>query len=70
MQDRKFPKIRGAIREKYGTQASFAQALGVNPSTLVKKLSGKSPWSAEEVKRASILLDIPIERVALYFFAD
>lgn len=70
LQARNYPKLRGAIREKYGTQASFAEALGVNTSTLSKKLAKKTPWLADEVKQVSILLDIPIEHVALYFFAD
>ena len=36
-----YPKLRGAIREKFGTQEAFARALGVHPSTLVQKLAGK-----------------------------
>lgn len=65
-----YPKIRGAIREKYGTQAAFAKELGVNPSTLIKKLSGKVEWTLSEVQLAAKLLGIPYEQISEYFFKD
>lgn len=65
-----YPKIRGAIREKYGTQAAFAKDLGVNPSTLIKKLSGKVEWTLGEVQLAAKLLGIPYDRISEYFFND
>lgn len=65
-----YPKLRGAIREKFGTQAAFAKALGVNPSTLVKKLSGKVEWNLGEVQKSLKLLDIPSDCVNDYFFDE
>ena len=65
-----YPKIRGAIREKFGTQSAFAQALGINPSTLVKKLSGKVEWTVGEMQATVLLLDIPRDRISEYFFKD
>ncbi len=65
-----YPKIRGAIREKYGTQAAFAKELGVNPSTLIKKLSGKVEWTLSEVQLAAKLLGIPYDQISEYFFKD
>jgi DNA-binding XRE family transcriptional regulator len=65
-----YPKLRGAIREKFGTQAAFAKALGVNQATLVKKLAGKTEWKVAEVQAACELLEIPVDRISDYFFAD
>jgi DNA-binding XRE family transcriptional regulator len=65
-----YPKIRGAIREKYGTQAAFAKELGVNPSTLIKKLAGKVEWTLSEVQLATKLLGIPYDQISEYFFKD
>lgn len=65
-----YPKIRGAIREKFGTQKAFAEALGINPSTLVNKLSGRVEWTMAEVQSAVALLGIPVDRIGDYFFDD
>lgn len=65
-----YPKLRGAIREKFGTQGAFAKALGVNQATLVKKLAGKVEWKVDEVQTAVELLDIPLDRISDYFFRD
>lgn len=65
-----YPKIRGAIREKFGTQADFAKALGINPSTLVKKLAGKVEWKLSEVEESCKLLGIATAKIDEYFFND
>lgn len=63
-----FPKLRGAIREKYGTQEAFAAAMNINPATLSSRLTGKTEWSIAEMKLAANLLHIPIEKAYQYFF--
>ena len=65
-----YPKLRGAIREKFGTQEAFAKALGVNPSTLVKKLAGRVEWTVGEVQAAVELLGLPHDSISDYFFKD
>ena len=62
-------KLRGAIREKYGTQEAFAEAIKLNPSTLSSRLTGKTDWSKTEMENAAKLLDINIEDLHSYFFA-
>lgn len=64
-----YPKLRGAIREKFGTQEAFAKALGMHPTTLSAKLSGKTDWSRQEIEDASRLLELPGENIHAYFFA-
>lgn len=66
----RYAKLRGLIRERFGTQEAFAHAMRMHKSTLVKKLAGKSGWSLDEVQRATTLLGIQLDRVAEYFFAE
>ena len=64
-----YAKLRGKIREKFGSEAAFAAAMGMNPASLSAKLGNKSPWKREEIEKACQLLDIPICEVHLYFFS-
>jgi len=64
-----YSKLRGAIREKCGTQEAFATAMNMSLSSLSKKLNGKSAWQDTEIFKACSVLEIPICDVPLYFFA-
>ena len=61
-------KLRGRIRECYGTQDAFAKALNMSPATLSKKLMGKTEWGRQEIEEACNLLRIPVEEIHAYFF--
>lgn len=63
-----YSKIRGAIREKYGTQQAFALDLGVSEASLSAKLNGRTEWQADEIVKACELLGIPLEQAHEYFF--
>lgn len=63
-----YPKLRGAIREKFGTQEAFAKAMEMHPTTLSAKLSGKTDWTRQEVENACRLLDLTGEEIHAYFF--
>lgn len=63
-----YAKLRGKIKEVYKTQEAFAEAMGMDCSTLSLKLNGKSEWSMTEVEKACGLLDIQIQEVYAYFF--
>lgn len=64
-----YKKLRGAIREKFGTQEAFAKAIDMHPTTLSFKLSGKSDWTKQDIAIVCEKLDIPIANVPEYFFA-
>ena len=66
----KYAKLRGAIREKFGTQEAFAQALGIHSATLNAKLSDRTDWTRREIERACALLEVPLEEMCAYFFAS
>jgi hypothetical protein len=64
-----YSKLRGRIVEYFGTNAAFADAMDIDRSSLSFKLNNKTPWKREEIERACILLEVPIEEVHLYFFS-
>lgn len=63
-----YSKLRGAIREKYGTQEAFAAALGISEASVSAKLNGRTEWQTDEIVRACQLFDVPLERAHEYFF--
>ena len=63
-----FKKLRGRIKEYFGSEKAFAEAMGTSPSNMSARLNGKIHWSADEIKQASVLLKIPGEELCLYFF--
>lgn len=63
-----YSKLRGAIREKYGTHKAFAPALSMSEASLSAKLNGRTEWQTDEIVQACQLLDIPLERAHEYFF--
>jgi hypothetical protein len=65
-----YAKLRGKIREVFGTNEAFAKAMDMNPSTLSAKLNNGSPWNREEIEKACELLHIPIDQVHIYFFTQ
>ena len=65
-----YAKLRGRIKEIFGTNEAFADAMEMDTSSLSAKLNNKSPWKREEIEKACMLLSIPIEEVHLYFFTS
>ena len=64
----RYRKLRGLIRENYGTQAEFSTAMGMALTTLSAKLTGKTDWTRAEMERACRLLSIPAKHIPAYFF--
>ena len=62
-----YPKLRGKIREKYGTQEAFSKALGKSNTTVSGKLNGRTEWDRQEIEDACKLLDIPLADAFDYF---
>lgn len=63
-----YAKLRGRIREKFGTNAAFAKAMGKSETTISAKLTKKTDWTREEMELACDLLDVPIAEAHLYFY--
>lgn len=63
-----FATLRGQIKEKYGTQGAFAAAMGMDESTLSKKLCGRVEWTRDEMEQACKLLGKTMHDVPPLFF--
>ena len=66
----KYAKLRGAIRERLGSEGVLAVKLGMNPVTLSKKLNGKADWKKNEIEKTLEYLVIPRSEVYDYFFSN
>ena len=63
-------KLKGRIVEKFETQKQFAQAMGITPGTVSKKLENTSSMKREEIREWCELLEINPEEIPAYFFDD
>ena len=66
-----FSKLRGRIKEIYGTQTAFSTAMLMNEATLSNKLNNNVEFSIKEIYRACLLLCIDLEKdLKAYFFTS
>lgn len=65
-----YSKLRGKIREVFGTQSKFAKAMGLSSVTLSAKLNNTVQFTQTEINKACGLLGIPIEFIPVYFFTE
>lgn len=63
-----YRRLKGKIREKFGTQKAFADAIGLSVVAVNQRLNGKVQWKAPEMARACEVLLIPSDDVWQYFF--
>lgn len=65
-----YSKLRGKIKEVFGTQAKFADAMGLSSVSLSAKLNNTVPFTQSEINTACELLSIPFEFIPIYFFTE
>lgn len=63
-----YRKLRGRIREKFGTQAEFSRAVGLSEVSVSNKLNNVVDWGQEEMEIAISILNIPHSDIHNYFF--
>ena len=63
-----FSKLRGRIKEIFGTQTAFAMEMSMNEATLSNKLNNNVEFSPKEIIKACSLLKIPFYKINEYFF--
>lgn len=61
-------KLRGRVKEVFGTDGKFAEAMGCGSNTMSAKLNGKSEFSQKEIIKAVKLLLLSISDIPSYFF--
>lgn len=60
-------RLKARIDEMYPTRAAFAEAIGVDPSTLCRMLASGN-WKADRIEKAVKALKIPAREIPSYFF--
>ncbi len=63
-----YGKLRGRIKEKCGTQATFAGIIGLSDVSVSNKLNNNVDWGQEEIENAVNALEIPPNEIHSYFF--
>nr|DAY45039.1 MAG TPA: Protein of unknown function (DUF739) [Caudoviricetes sp.] len=61
-------KIRGKIREIFGTEQKFSEAVGISKSALSAKLNNNSEINRDEMLKMIDLLKIKKEEIFEIFF--
>lgn len=63
-----YSRLKGRIKEKFGTQVAFAKALGISNASLSSKLNNIVGFTQSEITKTCELLEIPSEYISVYFF--
>lgn len=63
-----YAKLNGRIIEKCGTQAVFAERMGLSERTVSLKLNNKVAWKQPEMQKAARVLEFPETEIQTYFF--
>lgn len=63
-----YAKLRGKIKEVFGTQEAFAAAMELDPSSISMRLNGWREWTRLDIERACVCLHIPFTDAHEYFF--
>ena len=65
----KYNKLRGRIVEIFGSQAKFAEKIGLSEQIITAKLAGRSNFTQDNIITWSEALDIDQSDIGSYFFA-
>lgn len=65
-----YNKLKGRIKEYFGTQEEFAKAMNLTPTSINNKLNNKTSWSQDEIFDCIPLLHISKDEVQEIFFTQ
>ena len=63
-----YSRLLGRIKEIFGTNGAFAQAMGVSERTMSLKTNNLRGWKQQEMEKACVLLRIDVADIGDYFF--
>lgn len=63
-----YSKLRGKIREVFGTQEAFADAIGLSKSGVSLRLNNRVKWTADDIENSRIALGLDAAEIGEYFF--
>lgn len=64
-----YPKLKGRIVEKYGSQENFCEAVGLSSVSVSKKMTGQTGFSQKDILKWCELLDIDIKEIGDFFYS-
>lgn len=65
-----YSRLRGKIREVFGTEAAFAKAMKMGRVSLSQRLNNVLEFSSPEILKSCSLLGISSAEIPQYFFAE
>ena len=65
-----YSKLKGKIKEVFGTQSAFAKAMGLSGVSLSSKLNNLTGFTQSEINKACELRGISFEFINVYFFRE
>ena len=63
-----YRRLKGRIKEMYGTQNEFAEAVGLSFVSISKKLNNLRQFKQSDIDKITEVLNIPKEEIPIYFF--
>ncbi|MBD5543758.1 MAG: DUF739 family protein [Lachnospiraceae bacterium] len=63
-----YKKLKGRIKEVFGTQAAFAESVGLSKNSVSKKLTGKTEFTQSDIEKWAKLLNIERKDFGEFFF--
>jgi hypothetical protein len=63
-----YSKLRGRIRQVFGTQDRYADAIGLGRVSVSKRLNNQMEFSQPEMFDSARVLGFDISEIPLYFF--
>lgn len=64
-----YSKLKGLIKEHFGTQEAYANALGISLTTLQSRLNGSTYFDQREIEESVELFKVDGAEVNNIFFA-
>ncbi|MDD6477981.1 MAG: DUF739 family protein [Eubacteriales bacterium] len=65
-----YSKLRGRIKERYGTEKRFADEMGISSVSLGAKLNNRVGFKNSEIRKACMLLEIDLKDASEYFLCN
>lgn len=63
-----FKDLKLRITKVFDTQAAFADAMGMDLTSVNQRLNNVVDWRPSEIHKACMVLDIPLVDIPVYFF--
>lgn len=65
-----YSKLRGRIREVFGSEKEFATKLGTSDTAMSLILNNKAQFRQDQIRKSCVLLKITPTKIGDYFFCE